>query len=115
VPDRFDEILAELRSDRTEMRRQLASWAVRMDRMQDQTDENLRFLGELNRRGERALQDLLRSQRAMRREIRASTEEIRAVTAEMKAVTETTKAHTRAIFAVIDRLDGGGGGLAAAT
>ena len=52
--------------------------------------------------GEVALQELVRSQRAMRPEIRAQTEEIR-------AVTETTKAHSRAIFALIDRLESGGG------
>ena len=101
MPDRVDEIL-------TEMRRERGEWTARMDRRQDQTDENLRFLGELNRRGEIALQDLLRANREMRREIRAQTAEIKASTAKIEASTETTKAHTRAIFVLIDRLEGGG-------
>lgn len=100
MADRFDEVIAELRSDRQEMRREFASWSAHIDRLQEQTDENIRFLRELNRRGELALQELVRSQSAMREEIRAST--------------ETTKVHTRAIFALVDRLEGGGG-LAPAT
>lgn len=99
--DRFDDILIE-------MRRERAEWGARFDVLQQQTAENLRFLGELNRRGEIALQDLVRSQREMRREIRAETAEIKASTAKIEASTETTKAHTRAIFALIDRLEGGG-------
>ena len=120
VADRFDELIAEIRADRAEFRseiqRERAEWSSRMDRLQDQTDENLRFLRELNRRGEVALQELVRSQRAMRREIRAETQEIKAATHELTTLTETTKAHTRAIFALIDRLEGGGaGGPAPAT
>jgi uncharacterized coiled-coil DUF342 family protein len=101
MPDRFDEVIAELRSDRAEMRREFAAWSAHIDRLQAQTDENIRFLRELNRRGERALQELVRSQGAMREEIRANS--------------ETTRAHTRTIFAVIDRLEGGSGGLSPAT
>lgn len=95
MADRFDEVIAQLRSDRQEMRREFAAWSAHIDRLQAQTDENISFLRELNRRGEIALQELVRSQGAMREEIRANT--------------QTTKAHTRAIFAVIDRLEGGGG------
>lgn len=98
MADRLDEILARLDD--------LLDHVVRR---QDQTDDILRFVSEMNRRSEVALQDLLRSQREMRREIRAETAEIKASTAEIQALTETTKAHTRAIFAVIDRLEGGGG------
>lgn len=94
VADRFDEVLAELRSDRAETRREFAAWSAHINRLQEQTDENIRFLRELNRRGERALQELVRSQAAMRDEIRANS--------------ETTRAHSRAIFALIDRLEGGG-------
>jgi hypothetical protein len=39
MADRFDEILAEMRNDRAER-----------DRRLDQTDELVRFVGELNRR-----------------------------------------------------------------
>ena len=119
MADRFDELVAELRAFRSEMRedrvelrsemqRERAEWTARMDRLQDQTDESLRFLRELNRRGEVALQELVRSQRAMRREIRAETQEIKAATHELTTLSESTKAHTRAIFALIDRLEGGG-------
>lgn len=101
MADRFDEVIAELRSDRREMRREFASWSAHIDRLQEQTDESIRFLRELNRRGEIALQELVRSQSAMREEIRAST--------------ETTKGDTRAVFALVDRLEGGSGGLAPAT
>ena len=101
MPDRFDEVIAELRSDRAEMRRdraemrrEFAAWSAHIDRLQAQTDENIRFLRELNRRGEVALQELVRSQTAMREEIRTSS--------------ETTRAQTRAIFALVDRLEGGG-------
>ena len=111
MADRFDELLAE-------MRRERAEWNANMDRRLEQTDELLRFVGELNRRGEIALQVLLREGRAMRREIRANVAEINARTEEIKARTEanteSSKAHTRAIFALIDRLEGGGG-LAPAT
>ena len=102
MPDRFDEVIAELRSDRAEMRRdraemrrEFAVWSAHIDRLQAQTDENIRFLQELDRRGEIALQELVRSQAAMREEIRTNS--------------ETTRAQTRAIFALIDRLVGGGG------
>ena len=95
MADRFDEMIAELRSDRAEMRRdraemrrEFASWSAHIDRLQEQTDANIRFLRELNRRGELALQELVRSQGAMREEIRA---------------------RTRAIFALVDRLERGGG------
>ncbi len=88
MADRFDEILAEMRSERAE-------WHTQVNRRLDQTDENLRFLGELNRRSEIVFQDVVRELREMRAETRAST--------------ETTKAHTRAIFAQIDRFQGGGG------
>ena len=114
MADRFEEILSELRTERAEMRREREEWTARIDRRQDQTDENLRFLGELNRRSEIVLRDLLRSQAQMRAEIRESIKEIKANTADIRANTETTKAHTRAIFALIDRLEGGGGGLAPA-
>ena len=105
MADRFDEILLEMRAERKEMREQMRrereEWTARIDRRQDQTDENLRFLGELNRRSEIVLADLLRSQAEMRAEIRENI--------------ELTKAHTKAICAVIDRLEGrGGGGLAPA-
>jgi hypothetical protein len=100
MADRFDEILLEMRAERAEMRRERDEWTARIDRRQDQTDENLRFLGELNRRSEIVLRDLLRSQAEMRAEIRDNT--------------EMTRAHTKAIYAVIDRLQGGGGGLAPA-
>ena len=105
MADRFDEILLEMRAEREEMREQMRrerqEWTARIDRRQDQTDENLRFLGELNRRSEIVLTDLLRSQAEMRAEIRDNT--------------ELTRAHTKAIYAVIDRLEGrGGGGLAPA-
>ncbi len=88
MADRFDEILGEMRSERAE-------WHAQMNRRLDQTDENLRFLGELNRRSEIVFRDVVRELREMREETRAST--------------ETTKAHTRAILALIDRLEGGGG------
>ena len=102
MADRFDDILEEMRRDRAEAHAKWDEWNARMDRQQDQTDETLSFVGELNRRSEIVLRDLLRSQREMRREIRAST-------ARIEASTETTKAHTKAIFALIDRLEGGGG------
>lgn len=105
MDDRFDEMLGEVRAERAEwhaqMRAERTEWDAQMNRRLDQTDENLRFLGEVNRRSEIIFQDVVRELREMRGEIRAST--------------ETTKAHTRAIFAVIDRLEGGGGGVAPAT
>lgn len=88
MADRFDEILSELRSDRAEMRREFASWRAHIDRMQDQTDENLRFLRELDRRGEIALQELVRSQSEMREDIRAETQEIRANTETPRPIRE---------------------------
>ena len=116
MADRFDEILLEMRTDRKEtradreqmraereeLRREREAWTARIDRRQDQTDENLRFFGELNRRSEIVLRDLLRSQAQMRAAIRDSTAQIR-------ENTELTRAHTRAVWAVIDRLEGGGG------
>lgn len=105
MDDRFDELLGEMRTERAEwhaqMRAERAEWHAQMHRRLDQTDENLRFLGELNRRSEIVFRDVVRELREMRAETRAST--------------ETTKAHTRAIFALIDRLEGGGGGIAPAT
>ncbi len=95
MDDRLDEILGEMRSEREEMRSERAEWHAQMNRRLDQTDENLRFLGELNRRSETVFQDVVRELREMREETRAST--------------ATTKAHTRAIFALIDRFEGGGG------
>lgn len=83
MADRFDEILLEMR------------------KRDDQTDELIRFLGELNRRGELALRDLLGATAEMRNEIRVSVE----MTTQ---ALESSKAHTRAIFALIDRLEGGG-------
>lgn len=111
--DRFDEILEE-------MRRERAAWTLRTDRRLDQTDELLRFVGELNRRSEIVFRDLLRSQKEMRREIRESIKESREHQAEsrkrtaqiqagVEANSEVSKAHTRALFALIDRLEGGGG------
>ena len=94
VADRFDEILIEMRHGREQH-------DAHMDRMQAQTDESIGFLGELNRRSEIVLREVLLSQADMRAEIRESVKEI-------KANTASTKAHTRAIFAVIDRLEGGG-------
>ena len=116
MADRFDEILLEMRTDRKEtradreqmraereeMRREREAWTARIDRRQYQSDENLRFFGELNRRSEIVLRDLLRSQAQMRAAIRDSTAQIR-------ENTELTRAHTRAVWAVIDRLEGGGG------
>lgn len=95
MDDRFDEVLAELRGDRAEMRREFAARSAHINRLQEQADENIRFLRELDRRGELALQELVRSQAAMRDEVRANTQK--------------TRAHSRAIFALIDRLEGGGG------
>lgn len=116
MSDRFDEILTELRSDRAEMRREFASWRAHIDRMQDQTDENLRFLREVNRRGEIALQDLLRSQSAMREDIRAETRQLEILIEQTTAHTETIRAHTRSVTALADRLEGGdGSGLAPST
>jgi uncharacterized coiled-coil DUF342 family protein len=109
MADRFDEILEEMRRDRAERH----EWGARVDAHLAQTDELLRFVGELNRRSEIVFRDLLRSQREMRREIRESIKESRERTAEIKARVEAnsedSKAHTRAIFALIDRLEGGGG------
>lgn len=102
MADRFDEVIAELRSDRQEMRREFTSWSAHIDRLQEQTDENIRFLRELNRRGELALQELVRSQSAMREEIRASTETL-------KGHTESIKGNTRVVLALAERLEGGGG------
>ncbi len=101
MPDRFDEVIEELRRDRAELRREFAAWSAHIDRLQEQTDENIRFLRELNRRGQRALQELVRSQAAMREDIRANS--------------DSTRAHTRAVFALVDRLEGGSGGLSPAT
>jgi len=96
-----DETLAELR-------RQHDNWIARFDRRLDQTDELIRFVGELNRRSEIVFQNVVRELREMRAETRASTVRI-------EESTEMTKAHTRAIFALIDRLEGGNGGIAPAT
>jgi hypothetical protein len=116
MPDRFDEIVDEMRRDRAERH----EWGVRVDAHLDQTDELLRFVAELNRRSEIVFHDLPRSQKQMRREIRESIKESREHqaesrrrTAEIKARVEAdsadSKAHTRAIFALIDRLERGGG------
>ena len=126
MEDRFDEFMMELRRGHDEtlavMREERAESSARQDRRDAEMADLMRFLGELNRRGEIALQDLLRANAAMRAEIRESIKETRASTAEIKAntvvtmrVAETTKAHTRAIFALIDRLEGGSGGLAPAS
>jgi DNA repair exonuclease SbcCD ATPase subunit len=113
MADRFDEILEEMRRDRAERHAQRDEWGARFDAHLAQTDELLRFVGELNRRSEIVFRDLLRSQREMRREIRESIKESRERTAEIKARVEAasadSKAHTRAIFALIDRIEGGGG------
>jgi len=113
MADRFDEMLSEMREerqrdrelaerereerqrDREQARREREEWTARIDRRQDQTDENLRFLGELNRRGEIVLAEVVRSSAELRADIRENI--------------ELTKAHTRAIFALIDRLEGGSG------
>jgi hypothetical protein len=107
MEDRFDEVLATMREERAE-------WSARMDRRDAEMADLMGFIGELNRRGEIALQDLLRGTAAMRAEIRESIKEIRANTEVTMRVAETTKAHKRAIFALIDRLEGGSGGLAPA-
>jgi methyl-accepting chemotaxis protein len=127
--DLIDEILAEMRREHDEcsrritrehedllaqIQRERAEWLTRVDRRLDQSDDMLRFVGELNRRGEIALQDLLRGTTAMRAEIRQSIKESKASVQEIKANTETSKAHTRAIFALIDRLEGGSGPLSPA-
>jgi hypothetical protein len=83
MADRFDEILLEMR------------------KRDDQTDELIRLHGELNRCGEIALRDLLGATAEMRNEIRVSVE----MTTQ---ALESSTAHTRAIFALIDRLEGGG-------
>jgi len=105
MADRFDEIIAEMRSDRAALERRM--------------DENTRFLNELNRRSEIVLQDVLRAGREERRESRERTAQIKAETAEIKQRTAentaASKAHTRAIFALIDRLEGGSGPLSPAT
>jgi molecular chaperone GrpE (heat shock protein) len=99
MTDRFDEILAEMRSDHFALER---------------------------RSGEIVLQDVLRASREERKEIRQSireskerTAQIKADTAEIKRRTaentEASKAHTRAIFALIDRLERGSGPLSRAT
>jgi hypothetical protein len=82
------------------------------DRRLDQTDELIRFVGELNRRTEIVFQSVVRELREMRRETRASTREILARAADNS---ELMKAHAEAIFALIDRLEGGSGGVAPAT
>ncbi len=102
MADRFDEILEEMRQDRAEARRERADWSARFAMLQEEATETLRFVGELNRRSEVVFQELVLSQREMREEIRASTKQI-------EASTEATKAHRKAIFALIDRLQGGGG------
>ncbi|HTN23422.1 MAG TPA: hypothetical protein VL120_05510 [Solirubrobacteraceae bacterium] len=120
MPDRFDEILEEMRRDRAERHAKWDEWGARFDAHLAQTDEQLRFVGELNRRSEIVFRDLLRSQREMRREIRESIKESREHQAEsrkrtaqiqagVEANSEDSKAHARALFALIDRLEGGGG------
>ncbi len=117
MPDRFDEILEEMRRDRAVSDDRWSEWMAESHRRGDQIDENLRFLGELSRRSEIVLRDF---QRELSREIRESIKESRQNikesrerTAEIKARvernSEASKAHTRAIFALIDRLEGGGG------
>lgn len=105
-----EELLAQIRSERDE-------FATRVDGRLDRSDELTRFIGELNRRGEILLRDVLRNGAQMRaeidesiREIRASTRQIEANTRQTNLNTEASKAHTRAIFALIDRLEGGSGG-----
>lgn len=115
VTREHDELLARIRSEREE-------FAERIDGRLDRSDDLTRFIGELNRRGEIVLRDVLRGNARMRaeidesiREIRASTRQIEANTRQTEANTrqtnlnaEASKAHTRAIFALIDRLEGGG-------
>ena len=116
MADRFDEILEEMRRDRAERH----EWGARVDAHLAQTDDLLRFVGELNRRSEIVFRDLLRSQKEMRREIRESIKESREhqaesrkrtaeIQARVEANSQDSRAHTRAIFALIDRLEGGGG------
>jgi len=106
MADRFDEILEEMRSDRVasnarleEMRSDRLASDARFEALREESNETRRFLSEMNRRAEVVFQEVVLEMRDMREDIRAST--------------ETTKAHTRAIFAVIDRLEGNGGAATA--
>jgi|GEM_PF-2057901 len=109
MADRFDEILTEMRTERAvrEAERAVreaerADSNARFAQLQEETNESRRFLSEMNRRAEVVFQEVVLELREMRAEIRESTKNIR-------ESTELTKAHTRAIYAVIDRLEGGDG------
>jgi hypothetical protein len=106
MADRTTEILEEMRADRAEWNLRLEEMrrdsTARFEQLQQESHQVSRFLAEMNRRAELVFGEVVRELREMRDEIRASTDKI-------EASTETTKAHTRAIFAVIDRLEGGGG------
>lgn len=123
----YEEIRATIAREREETRAELRrqhgetlatitgerdTWNERMDRRDQDAEDQRRFLGELNRRGEIVLRDVLRANAAMRREIRESIDERRresnAIVRQLEKNTARTDAHTRAIFALIDRLEGGG-------
>lgn len=77
----------EMRADREEMRADREQEKARWEKRDTELQEVLRFNAEAFRRSELAFADFRAEQREMREDIRA---------------------HTRAILALIDRIEGGG-------
>ncbi len=96
-----DELRTELRLNREERTRSEARYETLAREIQDRYDEQLRITREVVRRNELAFQahgeTVARLDSAIER-LRESAEGLR----------EDSKAHTRAIFALIDELRGGG-------
>lgn len=84
---RIDRVLEELRADRAELRADRAASEARWERRDAELQELIRFNTEAFRRSELAFEDFRKEQREMREDMRA---------------------HTRALLALIDRLEGGG-------
>ena len=84
---RLDRVLDEMRAEREEMRAERRENEARWEQRGTELQQVIRFNTEAFRRSELAFADFRAEQRDMREDIRA---------------------HTRALLALIDRLEGGG-------
>jgi len=94
---RTGKVLEELRDLRAEMR----DLRLETRDLHAENRDMLRFTGEVVRRNELAFLDMSAALGELREESRAAAEASR-------AAAEETRAHTKAIFALIDRFQGGG-------
>ena len=76
-----------------------------IDSQEERVDDFKVFIRDINRRGEKVIQDLLRGNREFCRELTAKTDsKAEAIMAELKDLREESQAQRQALLTLIDRL-----------